>query len=213
MCSFSLDNTIKVLRKCVEIILVNKDALTEIDSIGGDGDLGVSMEKGAIALKSCLHSLEGEETISSLLVRSGTVFSKAAPSTMGTLLGMSLMSLGTSWKNKEVLTMEDVIDAPRIMASTIARLGKAKPGDKTILDALCPFAQSLEEEYSSSKSFVKAYGVALEAARNGFESTKGMVASVGRARWLGQRAAETHDGGALLCLRVLEGLSPSKQDR
>lgn len=191
--------------KCAEIVSENKEKLTEIDSMNGDGDLGVSMEKGTAALRACAEGYEGE-AIGPMFTKAGAMFNKAAPSTMGTLIGMSLMTVGNTWKDKTEITETDWVAMPGIMASTIARFGKSKPGDKTVLDALCPFAETLVREYAETADFTLAYDKALDAARAGLESTRGMVAAVGRARWLGERAAEACDGGAYLCVCILENI-------
>lgn len=79
-------------------------------------------------------------------------------------------------------------------------------GDKTILDALCPFARELSSAYASGKTLNDALYCAVEAADAGVEATKGRVAKTGRAKWLAERNMEYPDGGAYLCARVVRKL-------
>ncbi|MDD6144443.1 MAG: DAK2 domain-containing protein [bacterium] len=202
---YAIEDVKATIEKCAEIVKSKKDALTEIDSMSGDGDLGVSMEIGVLKLQECIAGYSGEE-IGMMLMQGGAAFNRAAPSTMGTLIGMGLASVGGSWKGKTQLEDADLVQAARTFADAIARLGKAKRGDKTILDALYPFVDKLEESFKATGNFVQAYDEALVEAKAGLEATKGMMASVGRARWLGERAMQTYDGGATLCVYVLEGL-------
>lgn len=205
MTVFQLEEIRKTLHQCLGIVTENKDALTEIDSINGDGDMGVSMELGAAAMVAAADTYEGE-TIGPMLQKAGMAFNKAAPSTMGTLIGMALVSLGNTWKGKQQVEEQDVVAAPRVLCEAISRLGKAKVGDKTVLDALYPFAETLEGVFAETSDFSKAYEQAVLAAKAGLEKTKGMQATVGRARWLGERAVQAYDGGALLCVLIVEGV-------
>lgn len=196
----------KVLEVCVDVAVTEKDKLTEIDSNTGDGDMGVSMEKGALALRETIGKWQGD-VIGPMLMNAGMAFNKAAPSTMGTLISMGLMSLGKEWKEKTVLEDGDIVGAPRILLETIAKQGKANRGDKTVLDALYPLAEKLEASYAESSNLTESLKKAAEAAIKGMEATKGMQAKAGRARWLGERAAEYPDGGAFLCARIAARLT------
>ena len=202
---YAIQDVKAAIEKCADIVVSKKDALTEIDSMSGDGDLGVSMEKGVQTLCESIAGYTGTE-IGMMLMQGGAAFNRAAPSTMGTLIGMGLASVGGSWKGKTQLEDADLVQGAKTFADAIARLGKAKRGDKTILDALYPFTDKLAESFAATGNFAQAYDEALADAKAGLEATKGMMASVGRARWLGERAMQTYDGGAMLCVYVLEGL-------
>lgn len=194
-----------IIHRCADIVAASEAQLTDIDSRNGDGDLGISMKKGFTALCDAVDAYVDDD-IGAMLAQGGAAFNRAAPSTMGTLLSMSLVMLGKGWTGKTELDAGDIVTVPGKFAETIGRLGKSAPGDKTILDALCPFAQTLTEVYAGTGSLEEAFAPALEAAKVGLDSTRGMTAMVGRARWLGETAAESCDGGALLCVLLLEGL-------
>jgi dihydroxyacetone kinase len=198
MSEYKIDSVIRVLETCIKTVLEQKDILTEIDSKSGDGDMGISMEKGALALKQTIGKCDDSDDIGGLFTKCGSAFNKAAPSTMGTLISMGLIALGRGFAGRTVLLDEEARKIPGILAETISKFGKSKRGDKTVLDALCPFAKVLENGDSLKK--------AAEAAEAGAESTKGMIAKAGRARWIGERASEYPDGGAVLCALIAKDL-------
>lgn len=205
MRTYSIEDVKATLLRCAALTREIEDRLTEIDSLNGDGDLGVSMAKGMEAIEKTVSAFTGT-SVSQLFLQCGMAFNRAAPSTMGTLIGMSFMSVGNAWKNVSEIGEAEIAALPSLMAEAIAKFGNAKPGDKTVLDALCPFAQTLKSEYEASGNFAGAYALAVEAAKAGMESTKGMQPRVGRARWLGERAIQNYDGGAVLCAYLLEKL-------
>ncbi len=182
-----------------------QDELTGLDSKLGDGDLGVSMALGGTALCETIES-SSAKTLDTLLMQCASSFNKAAPSTLGTLLSMGMRAI--SWKlvGQESITEAQLVEIPRILAGEIVLKGKAKPGDKTILDALLPYSDAIEAHYAASGNLREAAIEAATAAKAGAEATKGMVAHTGRARWLGERNKEYPDGGAVLCQRIADFL-------
>ncbi len=207
MNEYKTEQVREALLKIASVMKAQRDVLTEIDSKNGDGDLGISMGKGAEAIESTVENFGASEDIGALLSQCGAAFNRSAPSTLGTLIGMSFMFLGKEWAGKAGLSEEDIVRLPAIVRDTISRMGKANPGDKTILDALAPFAESLSEEYRNSADLAAAWKKAADEARNGMEATRSMKAKVGRARWLGDRATGTPDGGALLCSLVIDAFT------
>lgn len=196
----------KVLYKICDVLQEEKEELTEIDSRLGDGDMGISMDKGALAVRAVLDSSQ-EQEISKLLSACGAAFNRAAPSTLGTLLSFSLLTVAENSDTKTEFAEKDLARIPSIIADTISLRGKAHMGDKTILDALIPFAETLEGLFEENIPLSQAWKEAAAAAEKGMESTKGMTAKTGRAKWLDGRNKEYPDGGAVLCVRVIQGLS------
>lgn len=187
---------------CGRIIQIEEE-LTDIDSKLGDGDMGISMSKGAQAVKN-VAQMEEEKNLKELLLTCAQALNKAAPSTMGTILASSLIALARYVANKNVLTQEELVAVPGILAEAIIKRGKARVGDKTILDALVPYAETILGVYTKTKNMENAKGQALRAAVQGMESTKGMIAKTGRASWLGDRNKEYPDAGAYMFCRIVE---------
>jgi len=192
-------NEIKaIIKKMVLAVIENKDYLGELDGKSGDGDLGLSMEAAFNAIWETVSSYEGA-SISEMMMIVSMNCNKAAPSTMGTLISAGIMAVAKAAKGKSGFEPEDVVQLPGIVAEAMMKRGGAKLGDKTILDALCPMAKSVEEQFALTGSLKEAFAAGAETAKASAEATRGMHAGVGRAKWLGDRAAENLDGGAVLC--------------
>jgi dihydroxyacetone kinase len=127
---------------------------------------------------------------------------KAAPSTLGTLLSGAVMAVAKEMKGKAELSPKDICRIPGIMANSIREKGKADRGDKTILDALIPMSEVIDEEFRSGSDLKQCFYRGAEAAKKGAENTSGMIPKAGRAQWIGERVKEYRDGGAVLCAVV-----------
>lgn len=195
----------RAMQVVCSVMIEEKETLTEIDSKLGDGDMGLSMEKGGLAVSRLLD----EETFSGIgemFMACASAFNRAAPSTLGTLISFGLLAAAKQTMGRKSLEAEQVIQIPHTMAEMIAQRGKASVGDKTILDALVPFADTLILSYNRSKDPLAAMGEAALAAEKGMESTKGMAAKTGRAKWLDGRNREYPDAGAMLCVMAVRRL-------
>lgn len=207
-----------LLEKICDTCIEKKEILTEIDSKLGDGDMGISMERGAKAIKN-LFAQENEKSaemasdITKLFASCGIAFNRAAPSTLGTLISFSLMEIGKQANHSAYLSEEQVANIPSIMAETIAKRGKANVGDKTILDALIPYAKAMKENFESTRNLQMAVEQAVMAAKEGMESTKGMKAKTGRASWLDSRNMEYPDAGSVLCVVIAETVANRESSR
>ena len=197
-----------IIAKIADAIHEKKDYLGELDGKSGDGDLGMSMEAAFGAIKETADAYEGNQ-ISELLMKAAMNCNKAAPSTMGTLMSAGVMAIAKAAKGKDGFEDADVVKLPRLFAEAIMARGKAKPGDKTILDALCPMADTVEEKFAAGASLKEAYAAAADTAEKAAAATAGMKAAAGRAKWLGERAAEYPDGGAILCSIIARALANS----
>ena len=202
---YQINEVKHVIAKIAAAIHEKKDYLGELDGKSGDGDLGMSMEAAFGAIKETADAYEGNQ-ISELLMKAAMNCNKAAPSTMGTLMSAGVMAIAKAAKGKDGFEDADVVKLPRLFAEAIMARGKAKPGDKTILDALCPMADTVEEQFAQGASLKDAYTAAADTAEKSAAATAGMKASAGRAYWLGDRAAEYPDGGAILCSIIARAL-------
>lgn len=195
---YQINDVKAVIAKVAAAIHAQKDYLGELDGKSGDGDLGLSMEAAFHAVQETADTYEGTQ-ISELLMKSAMSCNKAAPSTMGTLMSSGIMAIAKSAKGKDGFEDADVVAMPRMFAEALMARGGAKPGDKTILDALCPMADTVEAAFAEGKSLRDAFLAGADTAEKSAQATAGMRAAAGRAKWLGERAAEYPDGGAILC--------------
>jgi len=200
---FSISDIKTAIDKISDTVIKNKELLTELDGKSGDGDLGMSMESAFLTIKDSCRSYSGNN-ISEMFLNAAISCNKAAPSTMGTLLSSGLMMLAKMAVDKTELSAEDVIKIPRIFANAISQRGKAKLGDKTILDALIPYADEIERLYNDNMSLQDCFKHGSLVAKEAAMSTAGIKAKIGRAKWLGERAAQYPDAGATLCAIIAD---------
>lgn len=200
----------QALFRVVDALIEAKDLLTDIDNISGDGDLGISMEKGAIAIRRELElhrEAPNENLISDLLMRCAVSLNREAPSTMGTLTSLALMDVSLMMQGKDFFEDKDILMIPRCMAQTIMIYGRAKAGDKTVLDALLPLSETLESVYISSSDIKLAVEQACKETIRAVSGTKGWVARIGRAKWFANRSRNCQDGGATVCAIVVNAIA------
>lgn len=173
----------------------NKELLTALDSATGDGDLGISMEKGFCAVAEFAAAPESGD-LGALLIRAAAVLNEASPSTLGTILSVGMMSMGKALRNRELCGPPELAEAVAMGNRAIMERSKSAPGEKTILDALLPAQAALEAAAGDGKSLGDALEMARNAAENGMERTCGMKAVHGRAAYYAEKSIGQQDGGA-----------------
>lgn len=195
-----------ILKEISELMDENKDGLCKLDGALGDGDIGLTMSKGFKAIVNNFPNIK-EEDIGVLLMRSGLEMANAAASTMGTLVATALMHSGKVSQGKSEWKLEDLAFAIKIMSEGIMERGKAKLGDKTILDSLIPAANALENAASKSESLENAIKFALEEAEKGMIDTKQMQSKHGRAGRYLEKSKGHQDPGATVGALLIKGFS------
>ena len=187
-----------------------KDELGEADRATGDGDHGVAIARGFDAVR---QRLEGQtfETVDELLRAIGDGLLSAMGGASGVLLAAFFTGGGSRLAGGVTFDVEAVRRLLVDGLDAVQKRGKAKPGDKTMVDALAPASQAASELPSSSLTSLLA--AASEAARLGAEQTKTMVARVGKAKSLGQRSLGRPDPGALSICLLLEAMAEYVAER
>lgn len=180
--------------------------LGRLDAIAGDGDHGVGMVRGARGARRAVEQFNGG--LGSTIVAAGRAFGDDAGGTSGMLWGVFLVAIGESVGNTDVPTPAGVCEALAEGASAIARVGAATLGDKTMLDALCPFVDELTLGTDDGTMFASAWSDAVAVATSAAAATAGLTPKVGRARPLAERSVGTPDPGATSMALVLDALSP-----
>ena len=183
-----------------------KKWLIELDSKIGDGDLGLTMERGFTALAEESSKYVGED-IGKFLIKAGLVFNKVAPSTMGTLMSTAIMRMGRTWNGKTELTPRDIVAGFEAAVVGIKERGKSELGDKTVLDALVPAVDALQAGLVGGKDLPGALRDAYQAALQGFEHTKELQSKVGRASWFQEGSIGNPDPGAGLITIIFSVLA------
>ncbi len=202
MSALGKDDVIKILQNLKQLFNDNKDFLVELDGKMGDGDLGLTMSKAFTAAGDELADTE-ETDIGKIFMKAGMVMAKAAPSTMGTLMATGFMRGGKAIAGKSELSGPELADFFQAFVGGIMERGKAKPGEKTIIDALKPAADTLID--SRAENTATALQKALLAAEEGLESTKDMIAQHGRIAYYKEKSKGHEDPGATAGVILVKG--------
>jgi dihydroxyacetone kinase-like protein len=128
---------------------------------------------------------------------------------MGPIYGTFFMKMGKASEGKDSVTREDLLAMLSSALEGIKQRGGAKVGDKTLVDALEPAVKGFEEAVKSGAGLAAAIDRMIEAARSGMDSTKELVAKVGRSSRLGERSKGTIDAGAASCYLILKAFGES----
>ncbi len=190
-----------ILDRAFELLAMNEDELRDLDSAVGDGDLGITVSRGAQGARQSIAALPPGATPSEIIRALATAIASANPSSFAALVATGLLAAARPIAGNESLTAGDVVTMAHQAIAAIAKRGKAEVGDKTVLDALVPSIAALEATASHG-----ALEAMIAAARKGIDDTAGGVSRKGRAAWLGERTMGHPDPGATAYLRFLEAL-------
>ncbi|MFT0847353.1 dihydroxyacetone kinase family protein [Actinomycetaceae bacterium L2_0104] len=169
--------------------------LGKMDSVAGDGDHGQGMTLGTTAAAaSARESVEAGAGVKTLLARAGAAWSEGAGGTAGALWGGALARVGTGLSDDVVVDDDAIRLAVIAGAESVLEMGGAQVGDKTMVDAIVPFAESLRaaEGTDLAAAWAEAAGIAEDAAKG----TAEFAAKKGRARTHGDVSVGTPDPGA-----------------
>ncbi len=185
-------------------IIAKKPYLTEIDSAIGDGDHGIGMAGGMQKVKRKLLEMKAEENVYALFEAAGKAMLLSMGGASGVIFGSLYLAGAKGMEPKSVLTAEDVSEMEKKSLEAIKARGKAEPGDKTMVDALAPAVEAMEQ--GSGISLLEMLKAAEAAAAQGVEDTKKYQAKFGRAKSLMERAIGYQDAGATSVWLILQGM-------
>ena len=191
-----------------DIMAENKDYLTELDSIVGDGDLGLTMSDGFAAAYNATKDFE-EDDIGKLLYTGGKAMSIAVPSTMGTLMASGFMNAGKAYKGITELKIDDIVKIFEAYMDGVSARGKAKVGEKTFLDGMAPAIQALNLSLRNGDRLEQLANNAAVAAEEGYKNTATMVAVHGRAATRGEASRALQDPGAAVAMLMMQAFDNS----
>jgi dihydroxyacetone kinase len=184
--------TKQAIEAACKALLAAENELTEMDRVTGDGDLGVSMARGAKAVQDALESYP-LDNIPATLKALGHTFRRALGGSSGPLYGVLFLRCGSVLEASRSTGLAQWAEALDQGCRAISELGGAKPGDRTMLDALDPFLRTLQQGAKPEREAVLA---AVEAAERGAEATAQMLPKLGRSSYLGGRVLGYPDPGA-----------------
>lgn len=203
--NFLNQNGIEIVQNLVSTIQSNKEYLSRIDGEIGDGDHGINMNKGfTIAWEEiCKQELNMS---GALLLLSKTLMTKIGGS-MGPLYGTIFKEMAKASQDAVEIDKSIVGNMLENALSGIRRISPAKVGDKTLIDVLTPAAEAYQVAVQNRAEMDAALLRMKEAAEKGKESTRDMVAKIGRSSRLGERSRGVLDAGAVSCNLILQSFA------
>ena len=183
-----------------------KDELTALDQPIGDSDHGINMARGFCAVQEKLPELEGKDIGTILKTVGMTLISKVGGAS-GPLYGSAFMKSGTAMAGKQELTSGDFIACLDTSVHAVEQLGHACAGEATMLDAMIPALAAMKQAESSGRSAAEILCAGSAAAEAGAESTKDMIATKGRASYVGERGRGHRDPGASSFALMMETIA------
>jgi dihydroxyacetone kinase phosphoprotein-dependent L subunit len=187
------DQTREMLIRAADAIIENKPYLTETDQKIGDGDHGIGMAGGMDKAKEALSAGASFATVNDLMKTVGMRMISSMGGASGVIFG-TMFTAAAKVPATETLTPAVLAEMMASSLAEIKKVGKAEPGDKTMVDALQPAAEALAAH--ADGTLAEQLKAAAAAADEGVEKTKDYVAKFGRAKSLMERAIGFQDAGA-----------------
>jgi dihydroxyacetone kinase-like protein len=190
------------LRLSAERLRNQAPLLTQLDQAIGDGDHGINMDRGfsaVVAMLDAQSSPNGQtsgQAVGGLLRQVGQTLIKTVGGASGPLYGTAFLRAAAVFSQAEDPSTADTVAALRAAAAGIGSLGRSTMGEKTMLDALVPAVSAAEAALDAGENEREVLVSAREAAEAGAQATIPMLATKGRASYLGERSIGHQDPGA-----------------
>jgi dihydroxyacetone kinase-like protein len=185
--------------------------LTDLDAAIGDGDHGINLDRGFSALEARLAAGDVSTAVpASVLALAGRTITGTVGGASGALYGRALLRAAAAveaWPIGGGVTVAQVAAALRAAVDGIAALGRSRPGEKTMLDALVPAVAAVEAAAADGADLAGALRRAADAAEAGARATLPLLATKGRASYLGERSIGHLDPGAVSSTLLIRALA------
>ena len=202
--NLDLSDTIEMVKQVALSIIDSEPLLTDADRNLGDGDHGLGMERG---MKAVIEKIENSSfnQISDVFQAVGMAMMSSMGGASGALFGTLFRNGGKALDGEETLNSEGLKSFLNAANEGVKSRGGASPGDKTMIDALEPAAQEASENISLP--LYELISLVSQAADRGKEESKDMIATMGRAKTLGERSLGHPDAGACSVAIILKSMS------
>lgn len=197
------EQLIALLGKIARKIEAEKEYLTELDNVIGDGDHGINLARGFAEVEKKLDTWRDKEP-GEVLKGVGMTLVSTVGGASGPLYGTGFMKMGAALKGKAEITLSDFLPAFQTAIEGIQARGRSTRGEKTMLDAMIPAKEAMEARWNQSQDPKAAFAEGLKAAQAGVAFTKTIAATKGRASYLGERSIGHQDPGATSFTMMLE---------
>jgi len=209
--SLGSDCAVAWVRRTAQVVAENREELIELDRQIGDGDHGENLTRGFTAVLAKLDALDAPPG------DVGAVLKLVATTLMSTVGGAAGPLYGTAYLRAAKVTGLPELDSAAVVAMLEAGLegivvrGKATTGEKTMVDAWSPAVEAAVAAADAGASPAAVLAAAAEAARGGAQATIPLVATKGRASYLGERSAGHQDPGATSTALILEAAASTAE--
>lgn len=203
----SLSDTEFVVRTIAQTAVDNEKYFGDLDSVVGDGDFGFSLARG---FEIVLHDWDAYDRtdIGTFLQKVGVTITSRIGGTSGPIWGTAfLRAAGIAKARGDALSGDDVVAMLRAAIEGIMKRGNAYLGDKTLLDALAPLTDAIENGITRGDDSAAVVAAAAASARGAAEATTPMLAKRGRASYTGERSIGSPDAGAVAVAVIAEAIA------
>ena len=208
---FSTHDGSAIVADLVSVIVANREYLSEVDGAIGDGDHGINMAKG---FAHCGRTIEGRQlTLAEALDELTLSLMEGIGGSMGPLYGSLFIGMADEVRGSEDIDAARFAHLLRGGLTSLQDITEAGVGDKCLMDTLIPAVEAFERAHAAARSFSDALDAMKSAASQGRDSTKDLVAKIGRASRLGERSLGVLDAGAVSCCLILTKLADSIKPR
>lgn len=183
------------LRCYRQVLGENKDYLTRLDSPIGDADHGANMDRGFNAVVNKLPDMAGKD-IGTILKTAGMTLVSTVGGAGGPLYGTFFMRAGMTVDGKSEVAPADLVAMFEAGLAGVQQRGKATTGEKTMVDALTPACRAMRGQVEAGADLPQILEAGAAAAEQGMKDTIPMLATKGRASYLGERSIGHQDPGA-----------------
>jgi len=190
-----------VLLKIVAAIQQNKDYLSEVDGLIGDGDHGMNMNKGFTMFADRIK--DKDISFTGGLNELGDVLFSQIGGSMGPIYGTIFMNMAEAGSKLEKIDLNGFAAMLNAGLSALQEVVQAQVGDKTLIDTLAPANEAVQKAAKEGRDFADALKEMKAAAEKGRDSTRELAAKFGRSSRLGERSRGVLDAGSVSCCIIL----------
>ncbi len=212
MSTASLGDVEVVVRTIATVAVGNEKYFGDLDAVVGDGDFGYSMARG---FERVLQDWDGFDRtdIGTFLKKVAVVITSRIGGTSGPIWGTAFLRAGSAAGAATKLEPPQAVAMLRAAVDGIKARGQSDVGDKTLLDALVPAVDTIDDHIGLGHDAATTLRAAAVTAREGAEATRPMQAMRGRASYTGERSIGTLDAGAVAVAVMFEALADLRPDR
>jgi phosphoenolpyruvate---glycerone phosphotransferase subunit DhaL len=192
-----------VVRTIAQTAVDNEKYFGDLDAVVGDGDFGYSLARGFEKILEGWDDIDRSD-IATFLKKVGMIVTSRIGGTSGPIWGTGFMRAGMAADSGSDLSGEAVVRMLRSATDGIKARGQSDVGDKTLLDALVPMTDRIEQELQAGADAGAVLAAAAQTAREAADATVDMVAKRGRASYTGERSKGSVDAGAMAVAVIVE---------